>query len=154
MNKLKFIMSYLLDKYPHKHEMSNARLTKTVYLADWHYLLKSGHRLTDIEWIFDNYGPFVWDIKNEAEQNPSLFDVVQTVNARGSKKTLIEAKSKINYDDKLNDEEKASLDSVIESTKKLYWDDFIRLVYSTYPVSNGKRYSVLNLEKFAQEYRR
>lgn len=153
MSPLSSIIGYIISHYPHKNEMSNARLTKTVYLADWHFLLNKGKRLTNINWYFDNYGPFVWDVKKEVESRSDLFDIHNTLNSRGSKKILIEVKDNINFSDLVDGDEKSSLDSVIGSTKNLYWDDFIRLVYSTYPVMSGSRYSNLDLEKCASEYK-
>jgi hypothetical protein len=35
MAELKDIIAYYCKQYPHKAELSKARLTKMVYLADW-----------------------------------------------------------------------------------------------------------------------
>ncbi len=51
-------------------------------------------------------------------------------------------------------EEKASLDYIIEVTKKLYWGDFIKLVYATHPIASSERYSYLNLIEKADEYKK
>jgi hypothetical protein len=45
------------------------------------------------------------------------------------------------------------LDFVIEQTAPLYWNDFIKLVYSTYPVVTQPRFLPLDLVKLALEYR-
>ena len=67
--ELKYIMYYIIKNYPNqlKQELSNARLTKTVYLADWKQAIIKHRQISDIKWYFDNYGPFVNDIKHEAE---------------------------------------------------------------------------------------
>ena len=44
------------------------------------------------------------------------------------------------------------LDHVIEQTRKLNFDGFIQLVYSTYPVLTGERGSTLNLVDAANRY--
>ena len=75
MAKLKDVMAYLIKNYPEniRHEMSNARLTKMVYLADWHRVLKSDKQITNIDWYFDNYGPFVHDIERKAASCDNIF---------------------------------------------------------------------------------
>lgn len=152
MNKLRDVIAYILENYPHKNELSNARLTKLVYLSDWNSCLKSGSQITSIKWYFDNYGPFVWDVKQEVEKNPHLFTVEQTMNAHGSIKNLIKS-LKLPKDLALTSKEKASIDKIIDITKNMYWDDFINLVYSTYPILSTERYSYLNLESLAKRYK-
>lgn len=152
MNKLRDVIAYILENYPHKKELSNARLTKLVYLSDWHFCLSNGVQITSIKWYFDNYGPFVWDVKQEVEKNPSFFTIEQTVNAHGSSKNLIKS-LKVPNDLTLTNDEKASIGKIIDITKNMYWDDFINLVYSTYPILSTERYSYLNLESLAKRYK-
>ncbi len=38
---LRDIMLYICDKYPQKRDLSNARLTKLIYLSDWKNILKN-----------------------------------------------------------------------------------------------------------------
>jgi len=66
MSKLSTVLRFLCEKYPLKNELSNARLTKMVYLADWRSALMYGNQITDIEWYFDNFGPYVHDVVNTA----------------------------------------------------------------------------------------
>ncbi|WP_460374049.1 Panacea domain-containing protein [Methanocalculus sp. MC3] len=150
MDSLVDVMVYLIKKYPYKDELSNARLTKMVYLADWKFALKHGRQITDTNWVFNNYGPFVRDILNTANQHPDLFTVEDTTNSFGAKKTLISL-LKEEYTHKLSDDEKEILDYVINTTKDLNWDKFIQLVYSTFPILTSERYSELDLIKLAQE---
>ena len=46
------------------------------------------------------------------------------------------------------------LDFVIESTSPLNWNEFVKLVYSTYPIVTQPRFSKLDLVAIAQRYRR
>lgn len=153
MASVKDTLAYLLLNYPYKHELSNARVTKMVYLADWHHTLNTGRQITDISWIYDNYGPFVWDVKNTAESEKSLFKVTSSSNFFGGPKCEFEIVNP-NYRPSLTDSEQRSLDHVIESTKQAGWDAFIKLVYSTYPIVSSSRYSYLDLLTKATEYRR
>lgn len=153
MAELKDILAYLIENYPasQAHELSNARLTKMVYLADWHGCINRGVQISNIDWYFDNYGPFVWDIKKTAEENTDLFNVEVGSNMYGGKKRSISLRKP--YKPILSEAEKRSLDHIINITSRLYWDDFIRLVYGTHPIASSERYSSLNLREKARDYK-
>lgn len=155
MAKLKDVMAYLIKNYPEniRHEMSNARLTKMVYLADWHRVLKSDKQITNIDWYFDNYGPFVHDIERKAASCDNIFSVNLGSNMHGQPKKSIVLRDNA-YRPKVTEGEEASLNHIIDVTKKLYWDDFIKLVYATHPIASSERYSFLDLIEKAGEYRR
>src|SRR5687767_14879894 len=89
MDKLTSVMAYFCARYPHKDELSKARLTKMVYLADWRMALEHGDQITDIQWIFNHYGPYVHDVEDRAKESP-LFKVRSTVNAYGSPAEIIQ----------------------------------------------------------------
>lgn len=146
------VVAYLCEHYPHKDELSRARLTKLVYLADWKSALEREEQLTDIEWVFNHYGPYVDDVA-EAARNDPTFEVKETRNIYGDPKDLIELSGSRGYPS-LTDEDKQILDSVIESVQKKNWNEFIRLVYSTYPIMTQDRFSKLNLVELAQGYTR
>lgn len=152
MASIKDILIYLIKYYPHKEELSNARLTKMVYLADWLNAIRKNQQLTNIQWYYDNYGPFVWDILDCVENNEDIFSVKYTTNMYGGEKRLINLKK--NVKENLSDEEKKILDEVIENTKSLYWTDFIKLIYSTYPILTSEKYSYLDLVNKAKEWKR
>lgn len=150
MSKLADVMAYLMERQD--GAQSNARLTKMVYLADWHQAINHGKQITPIKWYFDNYGPFVWDVYKESAAHPDLFAVKEEENVFGQVKKFIRLKSKPSRLD-LTADEKKSLDHVIDNTSHLSWDYFIRLVYSTYPIVSSDRYSQLDLLKKAAEYK-
>lgn len=151
MDKLKEVVAYIAKYYPIKHELSNARLTKMVYLSDWHQAIIYGRQITDINWFFDNYGPFVNDVIDTAKGYPELFDCRETSNMYGSRKRLVGLRNE-SYEPRLTVEERESIDHIIEHTQLLTWDGFINLVYSTYPVMSSERYSHLDLVEKAEEY--
>lgn len=72
MNKLQKIIAYFCIRYPYKGELSKARLTKLVYLADWFSALIDDHQLTDIDWLFNHYGPYVDDVFEVASRSPDF----------------------------------------------------------------------------------
>ena len=72
MVKLIDIILYILKNYPHKNELSNARLTKMIYLIDWRSAFDNGKQITNIKWYFDNYGSFVHDVEEEIVNHQEL----------------------------------------------------------------------------------
>jgi len=150
MSELETIVAYLTVKYPNKSQLSKARLTKLVYLADWFSALTSNKQMTDIKWVFNHYGPYVDDIVNVARESHD-FSIKHTLTHFGGDKYLVSYNS---TEDKitLDDNKKTILDFVINKTKDMYFDKFIDYVYSTYPVQAKQRYSELDLENLAAEY--
>lgn len=145
-------IGYLCEHYPHKGELSKARLTKMVYLADWKSVLENAHQISNIEWTFNHYGPYVEDVINTAK-NDANFQVISEINTYGDFKERIELKTPRAWKS-LNDKDISSLDHVIAQTRTLYWKDFIKLVYSTFPVVVSERHSKLDLPALAQRYRK
>lgn len=152
MADIKDIVFYLLKVYPHKRELSNARVTKMLYLADWRACLTMDRQLSPVHWYFNNYGPYVADVRTEVLAHPDLFHVEDTSNWFGSSKTIFAIRDR-EYEPQLQDADMAVLDHVISKTEGLTWDGFIRLVYSTYPILQSERYSTLELTTLAREYR-
>ncbi len=152
MDKLKDLIAYIAQNYPIKEELSNARLTKIVYLSDWHQALNHQRQITNIDWYFDNYGPYVPDVIRKAQEFPNLFECESTNNMYGKSKTLVRIKDS-SFLVELSKEETKSADHIIEITKSLNWNDFIQLIYSTYPITSSTRYSALNLIEKASEYK-
>ena len=151
MDRLESVMAYFIVKYPHKQELSNARLTKLVYLADWFSALTLKKQMTSINWVFNHYGPFVHDIENSAISNPN-FEIEAGHNMFGNMKNTIKYNGDID-DIHLNNNEKTIIQIIIRKTQPLYFNDFIDYVYSTYPIATNERYAQLKLVDLANEYR-
>lgn len=148
---LQDIVLYICKHYPMPSELSKARLTKMVYLADWEHCLKTGRQLTSINWYFNNFGPYVDDVINAARTSDKLL-VIETENFYGERKELIKAVENA-PDPRIEEEDAEIIDAVIDKTRRLYWNDFMKLVYSTPPISGSNRYTNLNLESFARKAR-
>lgn len=146
--KLPDLIAYICQTYPHSRELSKARLTKIIFLADWKSCQKNGEQLTEIKWYFDNYGPYVDDVVDSARECDFL-GVEQEMNFYGNPKERIYIKDE-KYQPKISADVIKIVDEVFEETKRLYWDDFIKHVYSTSPIRNSKKYSFLNLQKMAK----
>ncbi len=153
MGKLRDVTAYLCANYPYKDELSKARLTKLVYLADWRAALDLGRTVTDIDWYFNNFGPYVDDVVNAARSDRATFTVEPTWNAFGNSKDVVSLRhSEVNYPS-LTKDDIAVLDNVIETTKRMTFNEFIEFVYDTYPVKTQSRYTTLRLRELAKEYR-
>lgn len=150
MADLRDVVAYLCGSYPHKEELSKSRLTKMVYLADWKSSIERGKPITDITWIFNHYGPFVDDVIETARRYPE-FDVQTTTNMLGNPKQVVRVSENGRRPSLLEDEQ-GLLDFVVQSTENLSWNDFIKLVYSTYPVASQPRYRELDLTDLARQY--
>jgi uncharacterized phage-associated protein len=150
MENLKDIIRYFFSKYPYPSELSKARLVKLIYLADWKSSLNNEKQLSNIKWIYNHYGPYVEDIINEI-RNDSNFEIVFVNNSYNQPKELIKVLN--NEEPKISKESKEIIDFVIDKTKSLYWNDFINLVYSTYPILKSQKFEELDLEKLAKEYK-
>ena len=149
-SNLEKIIAYICQEYPYKDELSDARLTKMVYLTDWFSSLVGDNQASDIKWVFNHYGPYVADVHQAAKGNES-FVVKNKATVFGNNKKIIAyvGDERIDLDPLI----KSVIDKVINKTKSMFFNDFIDYVYSTYPVKNNDRYSILDLPKLANEYR-
>ena len=153
MVKLIDIILYILKNYPHKNELSNARLTKMIYLIDWRSAFDNGKQITNIKWYFDNYGPFVHDVEEEIVNHPELIHIVETKNIFGKRKKLYRL-----VDDNVKLSIPTDIENIINTTisvrKGFYWLQFINFIYSTYPIVTSERYTYLNLIEKAKAYKK
>jgi hypothetical protein len=111
---------------------------------------KHDRQITAINWYFHNYGPYVDDVIEEARHDPRI-QIHETTTIYGAPKILLSINTAERLHCSLSSDEMAILDKVINDTKPLFWDAFIRHVYSTYPIRVSDRYQVLDLLKMAQE---
>lgn len=151
MDKLQSIIAFICRDYPHKHELTKARLTKMVYLADWVSAILDEKQLTNIEWLFNHYGPYVDDVV-EASQNSLGFNTEFQANMYGMPKYVISFNGN-EENIELSQRERDILSAVINKTKTMFFNDFINYIYSTYPVKTKERYSTLNLVDLAKKFK-
>ena len=127
--------------------LSKARLTKMIYLADWKSALDTGEQLTDLEWIFHHYGPYLPDIFFKAQTDKDFstysYDHADMV-----------AVNKDVPEPKFTPQQRKILDHVNETVKSMPFRQFLKLIYSTYPIRTQEKYSTLDLPALALVYRR
>lgn len=151
MDDLKDIAAYLISRMP-AQSTSNARLTKMVYLADWRSVVRSGKQLTGIQWYFDSYGPFVWDVYQSIEENLETFEPDERRGRDGIRERVIRLRDK-GFEPNLSDRCRETLDHVLLKTRNLGWKDFIRLVYSTFPIFHSEQFTDLDLAELGRRYK-
>jgi hypothetical protein len=149
--KIANILKYILASYPNKAELSASRLTKMLYLADWKSAIDKGELLTNSAWYYNHYGPYVNDFIVLAEKDPDI-EVVEDVNLFGGKKRVLRLKEGYKPSVRLDEDAKILVDFVISATKSKSYQDFIHLVYSTYPVITSDKYTEIDLVELAKEY--
>jgi len=151
-NKTRATLRYIVENYPYPDDLSKTRITKLVYLSDWKMAQKQNRQMTEIDWYFDHYGPYVSDVLDEADEDKDL-QVETTYSAFGTRKYVVRKKIGDNTLDypNLSNYEKNTIDEVINDTKLLSWNNFIDYVYETYPVKVNNKYSKLDLAELASK---
>ncbi len=146
------LVRYIVKNYPHKDELSKARLNKLIYLIDWKSAIDNQEQISDIEWIFNHYGPYVSDIESRLITD-KRFSIEKTTNFYGSEKNIIKIKDDSGFKEP-NEKQRKVIDLIIELTKDMYWNKFINTVYSTYPITHSSRGEKLELVKLANDYKK
>lgn len=150
MKNLENLIRYILLNYPNLSELSKPRLVKLIYLIDWRYTIENSKQFTDIEWIYNHYGPYVNDVIELMKKNPDIFKVESYKNSYEGITDKFELLDKTPV--KLEEEVKIIADKFIKHTYPLKWTDFINLVYSSFPIKNNLKYSTLDLISLAREF--
>lgn len=146
------IILYVYRNYPEINQLSKPRLVKLIYLIDWKNSIENGNQISDINWYYNHYGPYVDDVINLIKSKSEFFDVTSYANGIGSFSDKITFKDNRNYNVNIDKENQKIIDFVIDKTKNLNWNDFITLVYDTYPVKKNSKYSNLDLVGNARDY--
>lgn len=108
--------------------------------------------LLSLKWLLNHYGPYVDDVVKLARDSTD-FNLIITRNAYGSVKERLEFVGSEFTNGVLDSKELEVIDEVVRETDPSYFNNFINLVYNTYPVKESNKYSILDLPKFAQKKR-
>ena len=145
------LVRYIVKNYPEKKDLSKARINKLIYLIDWKSALDYSEQISDIDWIFNHYGPYVDTVETQLLLD-ERFKINKTVNFYGSEKNIITLKTDKGFQEP-NEKQKKIIDLVINLTSKMNWSKFINTVYSTYPIKHSERGEHLNLVELANKYK-
>jgi hypothetical protein len=108
--------------------------------------------MTDTQWYYHQYGPYVEGIIDSVRQDAD-FTVNKLLDHQGNVKEFVVLNNQSKAAN-INVRDKQILDHVIKATCELGFSDFIRLVYSTYPVISSDKHTSLDLVTLAHEYRK
>ncbi len=125
--------------------LSKARLAKMVYLADWYACLETGEQLTDLEWYYDHYGPYLSKIFDIAKSD-ARFETF-----RAGRADIIRLKDNSGVI-KLDQTQTSIVDRVRGASSAKQFREFLKLIYGTYPIRTVDQYSRLNLPVLAKEF--
>lgn len=145
------VIRYVIKNYPYPNELSKARINKIIYLVDWKSAIQQDQQITDIQWVFNHYGPYVDTIETLIRLDDRFY-IEEAINPYGSPKHIVTLETDIDFNEP-DGTTKEILDFIIEKTKRFYWDKFIQLVYSTYPIISQEKGSNLDLVVLAKEYK-
>jgi len=146
------IIGYIVIHYPKPSQLSKARLNKVLYLIDWKFVIENDKQMTKIKWIYNHYGPYVDEVETSIIFD-KRFVIEKITNIYGNDKSLIKIKDGAKFEEP-NKKEKKIIDFIMEKTNRYNFTDFIKLVYSTYPIISQPQGSQLNLVALAKEYKK
>jgi antitoxin SocA-like protein len=135
--------------------LSKARLVKLIYLADWKAAVDYGHQITDVQWYFNHFGPYVKEIIDIIEGS-NVFLKCHYVNQFGNsaEEILLNPESgKGDLKTTLSEDNRKIIDYVLSITRDMSYMEFIRLIYSTYPIIKSNKFEKMDLEKLSNEYK-
>lgn len=152
MTNLEKLVRYILLNYPNVNELSKPRLVKLIYLIDWKYTIDNGLQYTDIQWYYNHYGPYVNDVIELMKSKSEVFKVISYSNSYEgvTDKFVLIDKSEIILDTDI----KKIADLFIGHTYSMTWSNFINLVYSSFPIKSSLKYTILNLEEMATQFKK
>jgi hypothetical protein len=150
MEKVINIIDYLYLKYPNSNQLSISRVMKLLYLVEWRFAITKFQKLTDIEWMQTEYGPFYKALRGIFNES-SNFEVLIKLDNNKNEQTIItflDRKESL----KLKDDTKEVVDFVIKHCKDYSWKELNNLVNSTFGVLNTKQGQIIDLVSLAIIY--
>lgn len=135
-------------------QLPKGRLVKLFYLLDWKTALASGKTITGLQWCYNHFGPYLPQVVDMLADSDDIV-LHQQNSAMGSEAEYLKLKSTEVSNEELeclSEDERKLADEVIAATKDLNFTDFIKLVYSTYPIRISQKYTELDLPVLAKNY--
>lgn len=151
MERVINILDYLYLQYPNSNQLSISRVMKLLYLIEWRYAITKFEKLTDVEWMQTQYGPFYKALRGIFNES-SNFEV--SIKLDDSKKeqtiiTFLNVKENLN----LKADTKEVANFVIQHCKDYSWSELHNLVSSTYGVLNTQQGQIIDIVNLALKYR-
>lgn len=151
MERVINILDYLYFQYPNSNQLSFSRVMKLLYLIEWRYAITKFKKLTDIEWMQTEYGPYYKTLRSIFNDS-SNFDVSIKIDNKNREQLVIVFLNK-KESLSLNKEGKEVVDFVIKHCKDYSWTELNNLVNSTYGVINTPQWQIIDLVNLAKKYK-
>lgn len=151
MERVINILDYLYLQYPNPNRLSISRVMKLLYLVEWRYAITKFKKLTDIEWLQTQYGPFYKYLRTIFNES-SNFDISIKFDEDNKEQIIIEFLNK-KENLTIHDEVKEVVDFVIFHCKDYSWNELNNLVNSTYGILNTPQGQIINMVELAKKYR-
>jgi hypothetical protein len=153
MDTIQKIAAYLLASSK-TGAMQNLQLVQSIYLADWKSCLVRNEKIALINWELTELGPFSIDILRAITHGRDYFKIDFEGSGKiGFMTTNVSFSKDISEVKGLGLPVVSVLDFVTHAINNLSREEFVSLIYSTYPVVKGQRFSQLNLKMFAKAYK-
>lgn len=151
MERVINILDYLYLQYPNSNQLSISRVMKLLYLIEWRYAITKFEKLTDVEWMQTEYGPFYKALRGIFNES-SNFEVSIKLDDNKNEQTVI---TFLNKKENLNlkADTKEVVNFVIEHCKDYSWKELNNLVKSTYGVLNTPQGQIIDVVNLARKYR-
>lgn len=151
MERLINILDYLYLNYPNANQLSISRVMKLLYLIEWRYAITKFEKLTDIEWMQTEFGPYYKSLRVIFSES-SNFEV--SIKLDDNKKeqiviTFLNKKNNLN----IKNDAKQVVDFVIQHCKDYSWQELNNLVNSTYSVLNTPQGHMIDIVTMAKKYK-
>lgn len=151
MERVINIIDYLYLNYPNSNQLSLSRVMKLLYLIEWRYAITKFEKLTDIEWMQTEYGPFHKALRSIFNES-SNFEVSIKLDDNNREQTVIVFLNKKENSD-LMEETKEVVNFVIVHCKDYSWSELNNLVNSTFGVLNTQQGQIIDVVNQAIKYR-
>lgn len=151
MERVINILDYLYLRYPNSNQLSISRVMKLLYLIEWRFAITKFEKLTDIDWLQTEYGPFYKSLRSIFNES-SNFEVLIKIDDNNKEQLMINfLNKKENFN--LRDETKEVINFVIDHCKNYSWTELNTLVNSTYGTLYTPQGQIINILSLAKIYK-
>jgi uncharacterized phage-associated protein len=151
MERVINILDYLYLQYPNSNQLSISRVMKLLYLIEWRYAITKFEKLTDLEWMQTEYGPYYKSLRSIFNESSNFEVSIKLDDNKKEQIVIIFLNKKENLNLKV--ETKEVVDFVIDHCKNYSWTELNNLVKSTYGVLNTQQGQIIDVVNLAKRYR-
>ena len=149
MNELKDIIWLLLQPI---NGVRLPRLIKEIYLVDWKCAFAYPPRPCTFKWVYGPCGPTSDAIEKCVRLNGDLFRIEKSQSQSGIDLFTV-CRQDIEYTPTLTSGVVSAVNLVLRVAAQKTWEELTLLISSTYPIMQSSILDVIDIERYAKEYR-